>query len=318
MALVLLLLSLVALLLAAGVELWFGVAARQRQRLAAQVAEQRMAASRTSAPGARSEAAAAALSPSAGTAVASTGIGARWLALLRRANLSATHRTTAVIFGAGLLLMLGSWVRLGSVWFGLLTLAVYAAAIALWLHRRVERQLQQLVRQLPDFLDNMVRVASIGNSLTMAFQSATAQASAPLRPVLDAAMSYSRGGMDLDRALSLAAKPYRLQALDTLAVVLGTSIRIGGRTDQILQRMSDFLRDIEQVQLELRATTSETRMSAWVLGLLPVACALFMALVDPKFFAPMFQQPLGHKLMLGAVLLEAIGAFTLYRLAKSL
>ena len=33
------------------------------------------------------------------------------------------------------------------------------------------------------------------------------------------------------------------------------------------------MRDLEEVQRELQATTSETRMSAWVLALLPVgAC----------------------------------------------
>lgn len=103
-----------------------------------------------------------------------------------------------------------------------------------------------------------------------------------------------------------------------LAVILGTSIRIGGRSDQILQRMSDFMRDLEEVQRELQATTSETRMSAWVLALLPVAAALSMALMSPDFFQPMFQEPLGKKILLIAVLLELFGGFLLYRLAKSL
>jgi tight adherence protein B len=43
-----------------------------------------------------------------------------------------------------------------------------------------------------------------------------------------------------------------------------------------------------------------------------------MTLFNPSFFMPMFTQQLGHKLLLIALGLEALGAFLLYRLAKSL
>ena len=78
------------------------------------------------------------------------------------------------------------------------------------------------------------------------------------------------------------------------------------------------MRDLEHAQQELRAITSETRMSAWVLGLLPVVTATFMTLTNPAFFNPMFHQPLGHTILLIALTLELVGSFLLYRLAKSL
>lgn len=55
-----------------------------------------------------------------------------------------------------------------------------------------------------------------------------------------------------------------------------------------------------------------------MLGLLPVVAAMMMALLSPDFFQPMFHDPLGKKVLLMAVAMEAIGAFLLYRLAKSL
>ncbi|KAG0952933.1 hypothetical protein G6F31_013496 [Rhizopus arrhizus] len=176
----------------------------------------------------------------------------------------------------------------------------------------------KLLHQLPDFLDNLVRLTALGNSLQAAFQVASMQTSAPLRGLLDTTVRYARSGMDLDRALSLAAQPYRMDVLKVLSVVIGVSVRIGGRSDQILQRMGDFMRDLEQAQQELAATTSETRMSAWVLGLLPPASAVLMAIASPDFFQPVLHEPLGHKVLLIALGLELVGAFLLYRLAKSL
>lgn len=302
-----LLMASIALLLAAGaLHLWWGVAARQQQRAAALHAETRLA-----------PAAAAGKPGNASPAVAPVPR-QRWAELLRRAGLDDGRRMLVVLALPGFVLPVAAGMRLGSAWFGALTLLLYALGLGLWLQRRIEKTRQRLIAQMPDFLENMVRMAGIGNSLSMAFQSATQNVTPPLRPILDSALGYTRAGMDLDRALLQAAQAWRLQPLEMLSVILGTSIRIGGRSDQILQRMSDFMRDMEEVQRELQATTSETRMSAWVLGLLPVLSALFMALLNPDFFQPMFHEPLGRKILLLAVALEAVGAFVLYRLAKSI
>lgn len=320
MTLVLTLLGMALLCLAGGVELWWNATARQRQRVAARHADERLAPAPPAAgtpvgivsPTAQAQ---ATRTPPAMAAVAKL---PGWRAALRRAQLPDRPATLALIVVPGMLLALACGVRMHSVVFSLLALVLYAIGATVLLRRRMERQQRQLLHQLPDFLENMVRLAGIGNSLSMAFQTATQQVAPPLRPLLDNALLYTRGGMDLDRALLQASRPYKLAAMETLAVVLGTSLRIGGRSDQILQRMSDFLRDIEQVQQELAATTSETRLSAWVIGLLPPVTALGMALFSPAFFRPMVELPAGHVLLCVALALEGLGAFLLYRLAKSL
>jgi len=292
------------LLVAAAMALWWGLATRVQQRAAAEHAASRLAqpAARTPTDDARNQ-----RPPSK-----------RWQDLLRRAGLSPTVRSVVLLLLPGIALAIAAAMRLGVAVFGLFVFALYVLGIGLWLYRRMEKIQQRLVSQMPDFLENMVRMAGIGNSLSMAFQSATQNVDPPLRPILDNALTYTRAGMDLDRALQHAAQSYRLRPLEMLAVILGTSIRIGGRSDQILQRMSDFMRDLEEVQRELQATTSETRMSAWVLGLLPIVAGLIMALGSPDFFQPMFHDPLGKKILLVAALMELGGGFLLYRLAKSL
>lgn len=305
MSLILGLSSFVLLLLAAAVLLWWDVPARLRQRAGLSHVEDRLPSTR----------AAAATASSAPATVRSE---LPWNALLRRADLPTGWKMAIAIAGLGIILTLLAVQRIGTPWIAPLVMGLYIALTWLWLFRRIDRMKQKLLLQLPDFLDNMVRMSSVGNSLPMAFQSASVQMVAPLRPLLDTTLIYSRGGLDLDQALLKAAKPYRIETLEVLALVLGVSVRIGGRADQILQRMSAFLRDLQQAQHELSATTSETRASAWVLGLLPPVCVCFMALMSPEFFQPMFQETLGLKLLALAVAFEAVGVFLLYKLAKSI
>ncbi|WP_329742411.1 type II secretion system F family protein [Dyella sp. A6] len=304
---VLALLSLVLLALAAAIELWWlGTARQQQQRSLAHI-EQRLAGTPT-----------VAAAPAKAVARRRRSDSLPTDNLCLRAGLPTGVRLPAIALALGLMLALFGWWRVSSAWAVPLMLGLYAAVVWLWLRTRIERLQKQLLRQLPDFLDGMVRLAGIGNSLPMAFQVTASSVQMPLRAVLDRAMLSVRAGNDLDQALQLASRPYRLQSLELLHVVLGTGMRMGGRADQILQRMSDFMRDLDQAQQELRAITSETRMSAWVLGLLPVAVATFMTLMHPTFFTPMFHHPLGQKILLIALVLELLGGFLLYRLAKSL
>jgi len=313
MAFVLLLCSAALILVALAVELWGGAAAREQRRLSLQHAEQRLAR-----PDAAPRLAGISDAPPPPMPVTSAPAGLPWDALMRRAALPTGWRVPLMIIAAAALLAWIASARLGTAWAAPIVLVVSALAAWFWVSRRLHRLPAKLLRQLPDFLDNLVRLAGLGNSLQMAFQTSAAQMPMPLRGLLDATVSYTRSGLDLDRALAQAAQPYRLEALNVLSVVLGVSVRIGGRADQILQRMADFMRDLDQAQQELMATTSETRMSAWVLGLLPPISAVLMAITSPDFFQPIIQEPLGHKLLLWALGLELIGGFLLYRLAKSI
>lgn len=303
-------LSIVSVLLALAAWLWGSANSREQRQASLQHAEQQL--SRGSTATAASSEAARQPPPFVSRRELP------WDGLLQRAGLSTGWKLPVLVLVPGIALALFAVMRLGTAWMFPLTLLLYLLAAWLWLLRRIGKLQAQLLHQLPDFLDNLVRLTGLGNSLQASFQVASMQTSAPLRGLLDTTMRYARGGMDLDRALTLAAQPYRMDVLKVLAVVMGVSVRIGGRADQILQRMGDFMRDLEQAQQELAATTAETRMSAWVLGLLPPGSAVLMAIASPDFFQPVLHDPLGHKILLIALALELFGAFLLYRLAKSL
>jgi tight adherence protein B len=63
--------------------------------------------------------------------------------------------------------------------------------------------------------------------------------------------------------------------------------------------------------------TGETRMSAWVLGLLPSLMAGYMVLSNPDYIGGMWHDPTGQKVLLGALTVQALGALVLWRMVKS-
>ncbi|ALE56572.1 type II secretion system F family protein [Paraburkholderia sp. RL17-368-BIF-A] len=181
---------------------------------------------------------------------------------------------------------------------------------------RASRRRQAIVRQLPSFLDGIVRLITLGNSVPAAFQASLQTTEAPLRECLDHVSRMLRSGVEIDRALSHVAVLYGARELELVGAVLRLSVKYGGRADVMLDRMSSFMRDLEQAERELVAMSSETRLSSWVLGMLPVGIGSFLILTNPRYFGSMWFDPGGRQILYLAFALQLTGAYLLYRLAR--
>ncbi|EAY69006.1 Type II secretion system protein [Burkholderia dolosa AU0158] len=88
-------------------------------------------------------------------------------------------------------------------------LALGGAIVGVWLASRIQRRRLKIVRQIPSFLDGIVRLVTLGNSVPAAFQSALLTTEEPLRSCLDDVSRMLRGGVEIDRAMMHVAKVYR-------------------------------------------------------------------------------------------------------------
>lgn len=240
-----------------------------------------------------------------------------WEFFFERAGVQPDPAFYATLIVPGLALGLVFWLWQGPL-SAIVVLLLYTIGVVLRYWLKAARRHRNIVRQLPVFLDGMVRMLSVGNSLPAAFQTAAGNADMPLRELLERAVRQVQAGVDLDVALKQIARVYQVEEIYLFAAVVDLSTRFGGRADQILSRMSGFMRDREQAQAELYALSSETRLSAWVLAALPILVSAVLMLLNPKFFEPMFQETSGQKLLAVGLGLEVFGGFVLYRLAKSL
>ncbi|AMO98754.1 type II secretion system (T2SS), F family protein [Collimonas arenae] len=210
-----------------------------------------------------------------------------------------------------LALVFGGWLS------ALGTLILYVMLVAFYFWLKTSRLQRTMVRQLPGFLDTLVRLVTIGNSIGSAFQTGIVGTEGPLRVVLDRANRQVQAGVELEQALRQQAAIFHFKELDLVAAVIGVSSRFGGRSDLVLERMAAFMRDLEHAQNELVSLSAEIRLSAWVMGVLPIAIVMFLIIFNNSMFVNMWLDPIGRKMMIGAALLEVIGSYSLYRLAKT-
>ncbi|MDR5760389.1 type II secretion system F family protein [Caballeronia sp. LZ035] len=199
--------------------------------------------------------------------------------------------------------------------------ASLAAALALtastltcysWLAWRARQCQRHIVRQLPAFLEGITRRVDTGHSIPAAFQAAAASMQAPLSACLERVVPHLRIDADIDQALATAARTYRVQEFELIGAVLQVSMKFGGGSERVLERMASTLRDLEPDE---RAPTAP-RALAWVPALLPVVFGCAVIALNPEYFDSMWTDMLDRKLVYATVLMQGIGAYLLFRQAR--
>jgi len=238
-----------------------------------------------------------------------------WSRLLLQAGIQPTARFYLALI---LLLVLVPAMAflLGGVFSAVAGLLLVALGSYFRIWHRADKRKRRMINQLPGFLDATVRLITIGNSMQAAFHGGLNNIDDPLREPLLRADALSRSGMDLDAALLQVSRQYDVRELFLVSSVVALALRFGGRSDQVLERMAAFMRDLEQARDELVATSAEVRLSAWILALLPIGIGLFIIMFNNALFMNMWKDPLGFRLLMLAVGLQALGSVLLYRMAR--
>lgn len=240
-----------------------------------------------------------------------------WKLLLRRAGLEPSlSANIGIISGLGLAFVIGFAVA--GLAGALLGLLVGLAGIALLGYIAVRRHHQQLLAELPSFLDQIIRSLKIGNSLAGAFRDAADETSGALGPVVRQTVRYMELGYDVGDALTEIARVHSLREFRIMALAVRVNTRYGGSAVEIFRSLIEIVRRRERMLRQLRALTSETRFSAIVLGAMPLLIGGYMVAVNPDYIGNLWENDTGRWVMLAALFWQGLGLLLLWRMVRSI
>ncbi|MGH8438043.1 MAG: type II secretion system F family protein [Pseudomonas sp.] len=188
----------------------------------------------------------------------------------------------------------------------------------LYLGWRYHRRLQRMIEQLPVLLDHSVRSLKSGRTLSDAVLGAIDASREPLHGAMQRVRRNVQMGIGLDDAMQELAELYDQDELRLFALGLRINHRYGGNASELLENLIKLIREREQGARQLRAMTGETRMTAIVLGLLPVGMAGYFLISNPKYLLTMWHDSHGQLMLLGAFGLQVFGCLALWRMLRSI
>lgn len=193
---------------------------------------------------------------------------------------------------------------------------VVGSAPLMYVYYMKSKRMAKLERQLPDALDLMVRALRAGHAFSSALKMAGEELQQPLSGEFATVHDEVNFGVSLEQALTHLSERVPLTDLRYFVVAVLIQRESGGNLTEILTNLSRLIRERLKLMAKVRVLSSEGRMSAWVLCLMPFFLAAIMNLANPGFMSPLWKDPIGITIVKYMLSLMLIGVFIMRKIIK--
>jgi tight adherence protein B len=110
----------------------------------------------------------------------------------------------------------------------------------------------------------------------------------------------------------------RVDILDVRFFVTAVLIQreTGGNLAEILDNLAHVVRERFKIQRQVRVHTAHGRFTGYVLLALPAFLAVALSFLNPDHMSPLFRESLGQTMLIGGMVLQAIGYFWIRQVIK--
>ena len=173
------------------------------------------------------------------------------------------------------------------------TFAVVVGALLplMFLQFKANRTRKKMQDQFPVALDVFVRGLRAGHPIAAALDLLTVEMPDPIGSQFGVVVDEVTYGAELRDALQAMADRWELEDMHMFVVSLSVQSETGGNLAEILDNLSTVIRERHSMYLKVRALSSEGRMTAIMLTVLPIFAFAFLFLVNPGFYLDVAGDP---------------------------
>lgn len=171
------------------------------------------------------------------------------------------------------------------------------------------RRRRAFLAQLPDALQLLSSSLQAGYSLLQGIEAVSSEVAEPMGRELRRVVVEARLGRPVEDSLGEVAE--RMDSPDFAWAVLAIGIQreVGGNLAELLMTVATTIIERDRLRRDVSSLTAEGRMSAIVLGLLPVVLGGAMWVMNRDYIALLFTERVGNVALGGAVVLAVVGFY---------
>jgi tight adherence protein B len=197
--------------------------------------------------------------------------------------------------------------------------AAFAGAIGvalplMFLNFQATRTRRKMQEQFPVALDVFVRGLRAGHPIAAALDLLTVEMPDPIGTQFGLVVDEVTYGAELRDALQGMAERWDLDDMRMFVVSLSVQNETGGNLAEILENLTKVIRERHSMFLKVRALSSEGRMTAMMLTILPIATFAMLFLLSPAFFLEVADDPWFVPGFLFLFVLYLTGFFTIRKM----
>ena len=205
--------------------------------------------------------------------------------------------------------------------FGSLLVALFLAGaipfgVRSFVKRRLTKQRRLFAEQLPDNLQVLASALRAGHSFIGALSVVVNDAPEPAQSEFKRVVADEQLGVPIDQALHVVVERMDNRELEQVALVAALQRETGGNTAEILDRVTDTIRERFELKRTVQTLTAQGRLSRWVLTSLPLVLLLAITLLNPGYMQVMYDSSFGKTLLVIAGISVAGGSLVIKRIVN--
>jgi tight adherence protein B len=196
------------------------------------------------------------------------------------------------------------------------TFAVVVGAVLpiMYMQFKANQTRKKMQDQFPVALDVFVRGLRAGHPIAAALDLLTVEMPDPIGSQFGVVVDEVTYGAELRDALRAMADRWDLDDMRMFVVSLSVQNETGGNLAEILDNLSTVIRERHSMYLKVRALSSEGRMTAIMLTILPVFAFSFLFIMNPGFYLDVADDPAFLPGFIILIVMYVIGFITIRKM----
>ena len=182
--------------------------------------------------------------------------------------------------------------------------------------RKRAKSLRAFEEQFPEALDFLARSMRAGHGFAVALEMLSTDSPDPLGSAFRRVSNDMQLGSSLEVALGklLILVPLIDVRFFVSSVLLQQET--GGNLGEILSKLAFIIRERFRLRGQVKAASAHGRITGLVLVLMPVGVCVFMMFLNPAYLRQLAADPVGKKMIWGAVFGQVIGYFVIRKITN--
>ena len=240
---------------------------------------------------------------------------ARFKEELQIAEVRVSAVSIVVITGSVTAVLMWILYGLGGIVFA--PIALFIPFTVRWfLKRKLTRRRKQFSEQLPDNLQVLSSALRAGHSFVGALSVVVDDSPSPSREEFRRVIADEQLGVPLQDALDEVARRMDNRDLEQVSIVASLQRETGGNTAEVLDRVTDTIRERFELRRLVKTLTAQGRMSRWVVTALPIVLLGIITLINPNYMDPLYHTSTGRALLVAAGFFVVLGSVVIGRIVN--
>ncbi len=178
------------------------------------------------------------------------------------------------------------------------------------------KRTNQFNAKFPDAIELLVRGLRSGLPVTETLTIVSSEVDGPVGVEFKRITERIRIGRTMDEALQETADRLGIPEFNFFCITLAIQRETGGNLAETLSNLSDVLRKRMQMKLKIRAMSSESKASAYIVGALPFIVFIMIWWINPNYIGGFFYEDRLIAVGLGGMVWMSLGAFIMAKMVS--